>query len=135
MGAPSGAPDLVPGKANPVASATLLIGLNGGGSLTKYEDTIMQNKSPSNIETPRFTQAEYEQIFSRLAEIFAGTEALWQIIAEGPEPRVRGRLIDTARMLAQVGGLIADHAGQDCNGYGDVFDWLSIPRGKQEVQS
>jgi len=46
MGAPSGAPVLVPGKTNPVASATLLIGLNGGGSLNMNEDTTMSTLAP-----------------------------------------------------------------------------------------
>ena len=43
MGALSSAPALVSGKANPVASATLSIGLDGGGPLTAHEGITMTN--------------------------------------------------------------------------------------------
>ncbi|WP_157581072.1 hypothetical protein [Spongiibacter tropicus] len=51
MGATSVAPVLLPGNANPVTPATLLIGVNGGGSLTQQEATAMKNptQNPSGF--------------------------------------------------------------------------------------
>jgi hypothetical protein len=46
MGALSSAPDLVPGKANPVSPTTQSISLDGGGSLIQYEDLAMSQESP-----------------------------------------------------------------------------------------
>ena len=47
-------------------------------------------------------------------------------MATGSDTRPRGRYIDTVQTLAQVGGFIADHAGNDCGDYRDVFTWLEI---------
>jgi len=44
MGALPSAPDLVPGKANPVSPATLSISLDGGGSRIQYEGFIMSQE-------------------------------------------------------------------------------------------
>ena len=45
-----GAPDLVPGKANPLAPATFPISLGGGGYLEQYEVTTMQHLTIASRE-------------------------------------------------------------------------------------
>lgn len=45
MGAPSGAPLLVRGNANSVRPATLLIGINGGGSQLHEDTTMPENQA------------------------------------------------------------------------------------------
>lgn len=84
---------------------------------------------PSTTNAPRFSEEETEILFQKIAVIAAGIEAQWQAITDGSDPHFRGRYMDTIQVLAQVAGFIADHAGQDCSGYGDVFQWLEIPQG------
>ena len=83
-------------------------------------------------ENPRFTEAEYVTICTKLATIFACIEAQWDAIAIGSDKSMRGRHLDAINTLAQVGGWIADHAAEDSTGYGDIFEWLEIPEGAKQ---
>lgn len=83
-------------------------------------------------QAPRFSEAEYEILFTKVAHIFASIEAEWLCMASGEAGDFRGRHLDTIETLAQVGGFIADYAANDCGCFGDVFDWLQIPRAEVE---
>jgi len=80
-------------------------------------------------KTQRFTESETESLFAKVAECCAGIEAEWQAYNSGDAKQ--GSHIDNIRTLSQVAGFVADHAGEDCAYYGDIFHWLDIPRGSK----
>lgn len=81
------------------------------------------------IAQPRFTESEIETLFAKLAEVCAGIESQWHAITETTDTGMRARHLDSILLLSQIGGFIADHAGEDCSYYGDIYQWLGIPEG------
>lgn len=87
------------------------------------------NLTPVPTETSRFTHDELTELFQKIMVCCAGVAAEWEAYNSGGS--YQRRHFDNALILSQVAGFIADHAAHDCGGYGDLFDWLEIPRGVQ----
>ena len=96
---------------------------------TKDSTTKPRSRADQAQEKPRFTEAEYDAVFSKLSNIFASIEAQWDAIIHTTDSGMKARHVDAIQTLAQVGGFIADHVGNDCGYFGDVFTWLEIPEG------